>query len=178
MIEKFSQKNTKQNLVRGFTIIETIIYISLFSLVIGGMIIAVYSIIGSQEKNILHSLLLQEGNYITKKINWAIVGGTEFNVVSSNELNIYNKNVSSSDNPIIFKFIDNNLYLYRGADDLDVLPLNNTNIKITNGSFIYSSSSSGHNGLENIQAVFTLSGKMTNGLDYSRDFRLIKYLKK
>lgn len=54
----------------GFTLIETVIYLALFSIIIGGGMVATFQII--QGAKVAHSraLLWEEGNFLAAKIFW------------------------------------------------------------------------------------------------------------
>jgi hypothetical protein len=55
---------------KGFTLIETLMYLALFTLIIGGGMLATYQIIESTTASYGHILLQEEGNFILRKIAW------------------------------------------------------------------------------------------------------------
>lgn len=75
----------KKNIDRqsGFTLIETLIYIALFAILIGGGITAAYGIIEGSDRTSSHAIVEQEGIFVLRKLNWAMTGATDANVFGS-----------------------------------------------------------------------------------------------
>lgn len=61
---------------RGFTLLETIIYIAMVGLLIGGGVAAGLYIIDTSEKNRTDVNIQTEGLFLIGKIDWAITGAT------------------------------------------------------------------------------------------------------
>lgn len=57
---------------RGFTLIEALVYLALYSLVMGGFLTALYAITESGERNRSIAILEEEGNFVLAKIEWQI----------------------------------------------------------------------------------------------------------
>ena len=57
---------------QGFTLIEIIIYIGLFSLLLGTAFIASYQLIDGSSKLSTKNTTQEEGNFVMKKFNWAL----------------------------------------------------------------------------------------------------------
>ncbi len=57
---------------RGFTLIETIIYIGLFALIIGGSFLAVYQILQGSAQVAVKSTVQDEESFALRKIEWAL----------------------------------------------------------------------------------------------------------
>ncbi|OGI68550.1 hypothetical protein A2738_01575 [Candidatus Nomurabacteria bacterium RIFCSPHIGHO2_01_FULL_42_15] len=66
----YSIKNNKS----GFTLIEVIIYIALFSLLLGTAFVAAYQLIDGSVRLGTKNTIQDEGNFIMRKINWALTG--------------------------------------------------------------------------------------------------------
>ncbi|OGI57592.1 hypothetical protein A3B85_00770 [Candidatus Nomurabacteria bacterium RIFCSPHIGHO2_02_FULL_37_13] len=71
----------------GFTLIETILYIALFSLLIGTAFVTVYQLIDSSGKLNIKNTTQGEGNFVLRKINWTMIGTSTFSI-SGSELTI------------------------------------------------------------------------------------------
>jgi len=71
----------KQN--KGFTLIETIIYIALFSVLIGGGLVTVYELIDGSGKLSAKGTVQEEGNFVLRKLNWALTGASSITTPSS-----------------------------------------------------------------------------------------------
>ncbi|MEK7087596.1 MAG: type II secretion system protein [Patescibacteria group bacterium] len=59
---------------KAFTIIEVLIYIALFSLLMAGVIVSVYSVIQATDRSNIKVLISDEANFVLRKINWALTG--------------------------------------------------------------------------------------------------------
>lgn len=65
---------------RGFTLIETIIYIALLAFIMGGALSATYSIIENVGRLDANVAIQEEGNFVLRKINWALSSVQTINV--------------------------------------------------------------------------------------------------
>lgn len=61
---------------RGFTLLETIIYIGLFGVLMSGVLVAVYQLIDGGVHNMQRVAIQEEGLFINRKISWALAGAT------------------------------------------------------------------------------------------------------
>ena len=66
---RYSILNTRH----GFTLIETLLYIAIFSFVMTGTLLASYQIIQSSDTLSAHTTLQEEMGFVIRKIEWAIV---------------------------------------------------------------------------------------------------------
>ena len=57
---------------KGFTLIETIIYIFIFSIIMTGSVISIYAIIGGESRNRTEAMVEEEGSFLIGKIDWAL----------------------------------------------------------------------------------------------------------
>jgi hypothetical protein len=57
---------------KGFTLIDTVIYIALYAVLIGSVTMTVYSLYTSNNRNQTHVLLVEEANFLQAKISWII----------------------------------------------------------------------------------------------------------
>lgn len=62
--------------VKGFTLIETVIYIALLSILMSGTLVAVYQILQSSSATSAHDAIGMEGNFVLRKVAW-MMGGAE-----------------------------------------------------------------------------------------------------
>lgn len=58
--------------MRAFTLIETIIYIALFSFIMGGVLLSVYGMTQSGDQFATKNLTANEGGFVIAKIDWAL----------------------------------------------------------------------------------------------------------
>ena len=59
---------------KGFTLIETIIYIALLSLMLGGVLLSIFQILQGSLRTGEKTTTQEEGNFILRKINWTLTG--------------------------------------------------------------------------------------------------------
>lgn len=59
---------------KGFTLIESLIYIFLFAIIIGGGMLGVYQIITSTDRVAGGNSVEQEASFIMRKLDWALTG--------------------------------------------------------------------------------------------------------
>jgi prepilin-type N-terminal cleavage/methylation domain-containing protein len=70
------------NLQRGFTLMETMIYIALFSVLIGGAVVSAYHVLQGGNRNQEAVEVQQEGTFINRKVNWEIAKADSAQIVS------------------------------------------------------------------------------------------------
>ena len=150
----------------GFTLIETLIYMVLFAIVIGGGMVATYQIIEATDADHNHVILQEEANFLLRKINWALTGANSFSIISSPPSLSITKTGSPT---IIFNENSNNLQITRGTGSPIIL--NSSNITVTNLSFLPISGGTG------ITTSFALT-TVQNGRPASQTFSTTKYLRK
>src|SRR6185503_14666830 len=76
---------------RGFTLIETIVYLALFSILMTGIISSVYLLFENGDRNQTKAMLQEEKEYLLGKINWSLSGVqtvTPSSSFSANTLNV------------------------------------------------------------------------------------------
>src|ERR1041384_4705327 len=59
---------------KGFTLIEVIIYIALFSLLMGTAFVTAYQLIDGTQKLNVKTTTQEEGNFVMRKLDWALSG--------------------------------------------------------------------------------------------------------
>jgi len=58
----------------GFTLIEVVIYIALFSILMGSAFIVAYQLIQSSGNLSTKNTIQEEGNFVIRKLDWALSG--------------------------------------------------------------------------------------------------------
>ncbi len=153
----------------GFTLIETLVYIVLFTFIIGGLLVTTYNIIESTGKNQLKVAVQEEGGFVIKKIEWALSGATSI-TVSPTTLSVTKASLAGTgQNPLLFALNGQNLELKRGSG-LSVV-LNSGSVGVTALIFTHIPPSGGKP--RGIKANITLTSQT-----YSQSFETIKYLRK
>lgn len=166
----------------GFTLIETIIYLGLFGLIIGGGMVATYQIIqGSQQTN-NQVIVNEEATFLLQKINWALAGAANITTPTSSTAatNLSLTKIIAGTPTILTFEINaddascpvNSLCLKRPA--MSVEPLNSSSISVTNMSFLRQPAANGKP--DAITASFTLTALQAGEIE-SQNFSTTKYLR-
>lgn len=158
--------------MKGFTLIEVIIYIALFSILIFGAFGTVFSILESASKIDETITIEEEGNFLLRKINWVLSSNDSLNppTVSGSPCSqtlTVNK-ISFSLNPIILRIntILGINYIEMKEGPGSYIPLTSANARITCLSFIQIPISG--NGPSGITANITMDGKTFTTTKYLR----------
>ncbi len=69
--------------MRGFTLIEAIIYIALLSVLMAGVLLATYSIFQTSGSLSSKTIVQEEGNFVLRKIDWALTGTSSLSLVTT-----------------------------------------------------------------------------------------------
>jgi energy-converting hydrogenase Eha subunit G len=56
----------------GFTVIETVIYIAIFTIFIGGAVVSAFNLIMSNDTNKTDAYMEEEGQFVLAKIEWML----------------------------------------------------------------------------------------------------------
>lgn len=65
---------------RGITLIETVIYIALFSMLMTTVVLSSWQIIEAQYRDMHAHAAQEEATFVLRKLNWAFAGATKVNV--------------------------------------------------------------------------------------------------
>lgn len=160
---------------KGFTLIEVLIYIALFSLLMGTAFMTAFNLIDGSGKLSAKTTTIEEGNFVLRKINWALTG------ISSDTADIVNppkvfpytnstlsikKWQSGTKVPIEIAYdaVSNRIMMRKGGGP--PLPITTANVKVTNLQFEFIPSV--QSGPAGIKATATIDGK---------DFSITKYIR-
>ena len=174
---------------KGFTLIETIVYLAIFAIIMTGTISSVYAIFSSSARNQTKALTQEEGSFLLAKIDWALTGtqtinqpndGNPSTVDYGNTLSV-TKFDSSAGNPIVIAVTGGVMTISRAGNPAVVL--NNTNTTITcpvspEDCFKHTSASGDGINPEGLTAKFRIHATTSDGLPFSQDFTTVKYLRR
>ncbi len=154
---------------RGFTFIETLVYLALFSIMIGGIVIAANSLFESSDRNQTKVMMQEEANYLLGKVNWALSGVASIDLPTAN---------SSGSTLNLTKYDGTHIVISRYAGNLifNGAVLNNSNVTIGNLVFIHTYA--GGASPDSAEAGFTINSKMPNGMTISLIASTTRYLRK
>ncbi|MEK7536067.1 MAG: type II secretion system protein [Patescibacteria group bacterium] len=153
----------------GFTLIETMIYLALFSIIIGGSMITAYSIIENSDKTQAQVVLQEEANFMLRKLDWAITGSSSITLpmVGSSGTGL---ELTKSIGTIEFQLNGNKLQIKKGAGAF--LDLNNANVTID--SLFFAHVAGGGGKPESVVTTFVL----VDNYGHNQTFSQTKYLRK
>lgn len=152
--------------MKGFTLIEVLIYSALIAMIISGSLIAVYQIIEGSNSIQNKIITEQEANFLLSKIRWALTGATTIDIpaigLASSTLSINKANYS--ENPIVFDLNSNNLRIKQCSGNPAIL--NSQNIAINNLIFEHLAASG--SGPEGLKINITINNKLFTTTIYLR----------
>jgi prepilin-type N-terminal cleavage/methylation domain-containing protein len=162
---------------RGFTLIETMVYLALYAIIVTGALAAAYSIFESSARNQAQAMVQEEGSYLIGKVDWTVTNVTSIQSPAAGPLGGTILTVT--------KFDGSTVSIQQSGNDLQISEngnpfqkLNNTNIGVSGVTFIHTSPSADGINPQSIYASITVNATTSDGHVYSRDFSTIKYLRK
>ena len=171
-----------KNLKKGFTLIEAIVYLALFSLLMGGAVITSYDLFESSGRGGAHATLQEEGNFLLAKISWALSGAQAVttpaapaSACSAPSSTLTVSKWDSSVGSVSIQQSGTNATLGRLLTGVTLL-LNSPGVQISNLSFIHCWG--GGSNPDSIETSFTLSTRNTNGMPLSQDFSSTEYVRR
>ena len=154
--------------MRGFTLIETLLYIALLGLIIGGSIMAAYSLMGVAARARAASNLEDEGNFLTAKLDWALNQTKTINQPLPNSSGQALDLATPDGDRLIFTTIGEKK-LELQTNNSPALPLNNDETQITNINFARRTTD-GQTDL--IEINFSLTTLTQTGLSLTQNFSI------
>jgi len=167
---------------QGFTLIETTVYLALFSFIMGGVVVSAFQVFESTGRSQTRAMLQEEGDFLIAKIDWAVSGIQSVNApvtpslgtgcTQSDTLSVVKWD--STIGTVVVNLSGGNIVLARNGNPAK--SLNNSNTTISNLAFKHCFI--GGNNPESVQASFTLSARTPNGVIMNRDFFTSDYIRK
>jgi hypothetical protein len=118
---------------RGFTLIETVVYVGLFGVLMTGGVVTLYALMTSIADNRTVLATYTEMQFVHQKVAWSLMGATAVTAISSSSLEI-NRPDLGFDSPLVISVTDEQFYLTRG--DGPELLLSSVDVPITDAVFI------------------------------------------
>lgn len=147
---------------RGFSLIETIIYLSLIGLIIGGAVAASYSLIEGSGHLDTNAATQEEGSFVIRKIDWALAGASRLDFSGTKELAIHRYDGLT----VVIKQAQARIVMSQDGG-ATFLPLTSDQVAVTDLVFQEQASVSG--APPGVSAAFTIG---------SSTFRTTRYLQK
>jgi prepilin-type N-terminal cleavage/methylation domain-containing protein len=123
----------------GFTLIEVIIYIALFSVLLGTAFITAYELLESSDTLSAKNTTGEEGNFVMRKLNWALSGVSEISVPSTGTLTV----IKYDGNIINFRLNSDKIEMKESASGNIFIPITTSNVSVTSLQFSYIPASGG-----------------------------------
>ena len=165
-----------QRYVRGITLVETLIYLALFTIVVGGLVASAYALFESSDRNQTKAMLQMEQDFLIAKIDWALDGAESISVPIDSRLSVTMWDASIR-NPVQICLSSTAMRLSLQGVSCETLGdvLNNTNVHISNLIFIHTKSA-GIDASERVEAGFTISATTPNGMTISQIASTTRYI--
>lgn len=159
---------------RGFTLIETLVYLALFTLIIGGFVAAAYMLFETSDRNQTKAMMQEEANFLVGKLNWVMSGMQSV----TTPLIVAPATTASDSTLIVTKYDGSAFTVFRSGADMQLNgeTLNNSNVTISKLVFIHTYA--GGANPESIEAGFTISAKTPTGSTISEIASTTRYIRK
>ncbi|KKR70308.1 MAG: hypothetical protein UU13_C0008G0004 [Candidatus Nomurabacteria bacterium GW2011_GWB1_40_7] len=151
---------------KGFTLIEVIIYTALFSLLIGTAFVSAFQLIDGSGKLSAKTVTEAEGNFVLRKINWALTGVKTITTPS----------IGTAHNLVVTKYDNNQIDIQLVGTKIEIresdngnafIPITTDNVEVSSLDFEYIPASG--SGPAGIAATAIMNGTT---------FTITKYLRK
>lgn len=166
------------NSLKGFTLIEALVYLGLFSILMGGATVAAYNLFDAATHAGTQVMLQEETDFLLAKIDWVLSGTQAVTApaagASGNSLTVVKWDTSIG-NPLVFTLSGTNLQLSKGGGT--AVTLNNTNVAVTQISFNHIEGSGDGITPESVETAITTSARTASGAILMRQATTTVYLR-
>lgn len=121
-------RNTK-----GFTLIETLIYIALFTLLMGGGLLATYQLLQASAQANSKGTVQDEQNFVLRKIDWALSGASDVFVPSQSMLRV----TRYDSNTVDFQLNGSAIEMRESAIGASYVPITTSNVSVSGLKFVH-----------------------------------------
>src|SRR5216683_810448 len=129
---------------KGFTFVETILYVSIVSIILTALIPFAWDIIETGSQSAVQQEVSSNARYISEEIKYQIRNASGINSVTSSSISL--SETISAINPTVITWTAPNITIKQGAGSTIQLNSNDTNIS----SFTFTNNTSGDNATKNI----------------------------
>ena len=160
------------NKSRGFTLFETVIYVALFGILLGGAVLSSFEIISSIGRSKKEALLEVEGNFLLSKVAWALSGSVWVTAP------VYNSTTTMLGINVIYPISDTYL-ISAGSNSLLFSKTGVASESLVGNDVIVKNVTFFHSGTSTVEYVavnFTLETHADSGEILSANFSQIDYL--
>lgn len=162
----------------AFTLIETIIYLGLFGILMGGAVVAAYNLFEASHRAQTHALVQAESDFLIAKVQWVLSGVRSVTTPAAgtpgSTLTVAKWDTSLGD-PMRIALSGTNMTLQRGTGPEVVL--NNSNVRITSLVFTHTSATGDGLNPESVNARITLTAQAPTGSPVTRTVETTMYIR-
>jgi Tfp pilus assembly protein PilE len=155
--------------MRGFTLVETLVYIALFGILVGGFVVSAYNLFESNDRNQTKAMLQQEKEFVIGKINWALSSAKTVTTPAAGASGA-SLSVTNYDNSVI------TMGLVSGAVTVGGAPITNSNVIVSNLVFIHTYA--GGTNPDSVEAGFTIRAMTPDGKSVTQTASTTRYIRK
>jgi type II secretory pathway pseudopilin PulG len=163
---------------RGFTLIEALVYLALFTILMGGAVAAAYNIFEAAERGGTRTMLQEETDFLIAKVNWALSGAEAVTApgtgTTGGALTVVKWDTSIG-NPVVITRNGTNLTMTKAGGSEIIL--NNTNVEVRDIQFTHTEGSGDGVNPESVTAVLLLSARTDTGAVLLRQATTTVYLR-
>jgi archaellum component FlaF (FlaF/FlaG flagellin family) len=156
--------------MRGFTLIETIVYLALFTMIIGGFVSASYSLSENAGRNQTKAMLQDEEDFIVGKILSSLESANAISLPGSSSSGSALNFTTYAGGSVTVSLSGSNV-IWNGG----VMPLNNANVSLTQLTFTHTGSGTNP---ESVQVDITANAKTPNGMTITESLSATHYIRK
>ncbi len=173
-----TKRNSPKFLNNAFTLIEVIIYLALFSIVLGGAIVSAFTLIESNDRNQAQTRIGEEANFLLSKMDFYFSSLQTIYSPAPQILCTQNCTVSIAryDQPTLVTFTESQNELFVSENGGMPLELSNKEVAMRALRALHMPADSVTN--RRITITFTLSATTSRGVPISQDFETTYYTQK
>jgi prepilin-type N-terminal cleavage/methylation domain-containing protein len=115
---------------KGFTLIEILIYMTLFSLLLGSAFLTAYSLIASSDQLSSQATTVEEGNFVLRKLDWALSDVADVVAITDTTLLIH-KYYFAQKMLVLIKYNDASSSIMMQTDVDELVPITSNGVKVS-----------------------------------------------
>jgi len=117
---------------KGFTLVETLIYIALFAFIIGGSILTSAQLLQGSSQTATKAGIQEEENFVLRKIDWSLSGASSISVPSQTAMTVTRYDGNTVDFRLNASAVE-----MRESVIGTYLPITTSNVAVNDLKFIY-----------------------------------------
>lgn len=158
----------------GFTLIETLVYLGLFSMLIGGALVAAFGIFESNGRNQTKAIVQAEGQFLAAKIDWVLSGVKSIDQPPAGSPGSLLSVTKYGGETVKVSISGPDVEIQRGIAPAKIL--NNSNVEITDLLFTHKNPGGGNP--ESVEARFRVDARTPTGGSFTEEFFTVKYIRR